>query len=120
MAYDQYSVKAKAESGFIGKEFEEAVREFKDIPGNVEAASILTGIGNPFRSYELAEQLGLDSYEVKDMIHFLSRYKMIKTLPAGYRKLPKMNSFLRALGNGGNGHGASSKKAKSGKVVFPN
>lgn len=100
MAYDVYSEKSRHETVFDDGELEEAVREFRKLAQWQEASSILSSIGNPFRGYELAEQLELESWEVKEHIHFLSRYKMIQTLPAGYRKLPKLNVFLRAMGEG--------------------
>lgn len=98
MGYDVYSTRTKSETVFEGdKELDSAYREFKKLPGWKDAHSVLTRVGNPFRGYELSEQLGIESYEVKDMIHFFSKYKMIQTLPAGYRKLPKLNTFLRYL-----------------------
>ncbi len=98
MGYDVYSVRNRAETNFEdNKEMESATREFVRLPGWQDAIEVLTRVGNPFRGYELSEQLGIESIEIKDMIHFFSRYKMIQTLPAGYKKLPKLNVFLRSL-----------------------
>ncbi len=109
MAYDVYSEKSKSETGFEEGEFEEAFNEFKDLPQNDEISDILGRLGNPFRMYELAEQLGMESFEAKDIIHFFGRYKMIQTLPAGYRKLPKLNIFLRLMQDG---EGASTEASR--------
>ncbi len=98
MGYDTYSVRNRAETNFEDDaEIKAALHEFCRLAGWKDARDVLTRVGNPFRGYELAEQLGIESYEVKEMIHFFSRYKMIQTLPAGYRKLPKLNVFLRSL-----------------------
>lgn len=97
MSYNLYSDKAKAESVFTDEEFERAGKELRDLPAWREAMSVLSSIGNPFRGYEVAEQLGIETFEAREIIHFLSRFKMIQTLPAGYRKLPKLNAFLRTV-----------------------
>jgi len=98
MSYDLYSDKARAETEFVGEgELDAARAEFRKLPQWKEVAEVLSAIGNPFRGYELSEQLDLEPMEVKPIIRFLTRYKMIKTLPAGYRKQPKLNSFLRGL-----------------------
>lgn len=97
MSYDRYSVRARDESIFKEGELDAAVGEFAKLPECVEAARILGSLGNPFRGYELYEQLGIESFEGRELMRFLSRYQMIQTLPAGYRKQPKMNVFLREL-----------------------
>ena len=97
MSYDLYSDRARSEAVFGNGEYEEAVREFRKLSNYVEAVGILSSIGNPFRGYEVGEQLGIDSWEVREIIRFLSKHRMIQTLPAGYRKLSKMNTFLRQL-----------------------
>lgn len=97
MAYDIFSARTEQETNFMDKELETACKEFCALPGWKDALNVLQHVGNPFRGYELSEQLGIDTYEVRDMIHFFSRHQMIQTLPAGYRKLPKMNKFLRYL-----------------------
>jgi hypothetical protein len=99
MAYDIYSEKSKTETAFIDGEMEEAVREFGRLVENKAAADILSRLGNPFRMYELSEQLDMESYETRGIIQFLSKYKMIQTLPVGYKKQPKMNTFLRYMEN---------------------
>jgi len=99
MSYDRYSDRARSESVFNDGEFEKALGEFRELPRCVECAEILTSIGNPFRGFEINEQLGLDSWDTKEIVRFLSRYRMIQTLPAGYRKLPKLQVFLREIGN---------------------
>jgi len=99
MAYDTYSERARAESVFTDGEFEKALADFRQLPRYVECADILSSVGNPFRGFELGEQLGIETWEVREITRFLSRYKMIQTLPAGYRKLPKMQAFLREIGN---------------------
>lgn len=108
MAYDSYSSRAKSESVFVSGEFEQALRDFRELPRYVECAEILASVGNPFRGYELGEQLGIESWEVRDITRFLSRYKMIQTLPAGYRKQPKLQAFLKEI--------ERLKKEKSGDV----
>lgn len=97
MAYDVYSTRNKSETVFHDNELDKAYREFIKLTGWQDAHSVLSRVGNPFRGYELSEQLGIESYECRDMIHFFSKYMMIQTLPAGYRKLPKLNAFLRYL-----------------------
>lgn len=97
MSYDIYSDRARSEAEFGEGEYELAVVEFRKLPNWQECRGILSAIGNPFRGFEVGEQLGIESWEVREVTHFLSRYKMIQTLPAGYRKLPKMNTFLRRL-----------------------
>jgi hypothetical protein len=99
MAYDAYSVRAKTESVFDNGEYERAVGEFVKLPNYKEAIEVLRSIGNPFRMYEVSEQLGLDTWDAREIIHFLSRYRMVKTLPAGYQKQVKLNVFLRAVGS---------------------
>jgi hypothetical protein len=98
MAYDMYSDRAKHESIFDEGEFEKALEDFKVLPNYSECVNILGAIGNPFRGYELGEQLGIETWEVREITRFLSRYRMIQTLPAGYRKLPKLQAFLRRIG----------------------
>ncbi len=95
MSYDAYSVRAERESIFNDGELDSALIEMCKLPQWHEAVDILGRLDNPFRLYELAEQLGLDSWEAKEIIRFLSKYQMIKTLPVGYRKLPKMHAFLK-------------------------
>jgi len=95
MSYDSYSERAERESVFSDGEFERAVNEFYAFSNWKECAEVLASIGNPFRGYELGEQLGIDTWDVREIIHFLSKYRMIQTLPAGYRKLAKLNTFLR-------------------------
>ena len=98
MAYNDYSERADRESVFSDDgEFGRAVDELHKLPNWREAVDILGRIGNPFRMYEVQEQLGLDSWDAKEIIHFLSRYQMIKTLPAGFQKQAKLNTFLRSL-----------------------
>jgi len=97
MSYDLYSDRADKESVFVDGEFERAMGELYKLPNWREAIVVLGSLGNPFRGYEIAEQLGIDSWEVKEVIHFLSKYRMIQTLPAGYRKLAKLNVFLRGV-----------------------
>lgn len=97
MSYDDYSERADRESVFSDGEFEKALAELYKLPNWREAVDVLGSIGNPFRGYEIAEQLGIESWEVKDIVHFLSKYRMIQTLPAGYRKLAKLNTFLRRV-----------------------
>jgi len=97
MSYDLYSDRAEKESVFGDGEFERAVGELYKLPNWKEAVDILSRIGNPFRMYEVQEQLGLDPWDAKEIIHFLSRYQMVKTLPAGFQKQTKLNMFLRLL-----------------------
>lgn len=98
MGYDIYSVRSKSETVFVDdKDLDDSYREFRKLPGWRDAQSVLERVGNPFRGYELSEQLGIEGFEVKEMIHFFAKHKMIQTLPAGYRKLPKLNAFLRYL-----------------------
>jgi len=97
MAYDSYSERAERESTFSDGEFEEAISEWYKFPNWKEALDVLMGIGNPFRGFELGEQLGIETWEVREIVHFLSKYRMIQTLPAGYRKLAKLNTFLREV-----------------------
>jgi len=97
MSYDSYSERAERESTFSDDEFEQALTELYKLPNWKEAVKVLGSIGNPFRGFEVAEQLGIESWEVKEIVHFLSRYYMIQTLPAGYRKLAKLNVFLRGV-----------------------
>ena len=104
MAYDIYSRKARSESVFgSDDDLMKALLEFKKLPSWHETVEVLTRIGNPFRMYELAEQTGLDNDEAKDVVHFLGRHQMVQTLPAGYRKLPKLVSFLRSIDGDGKG-----------------
>ena len=97
MSYDLYSDRARSEAIFGNGEYEMALEEFRKLPNYAEAIGVLSSIGNPFRGYEVGEQLGIETWEVREVTHFLSRYRMIQTLPAGYRKLPKMNTFLRRV-----------------------
>jgi len=97
MSYDTYSERAERETTFSDGEFEGAIEEFTKFPNWGEAVDVLMSIGNPFRGYELGEQLGLDPWDVRGVIHFLSKYRMIQTLPAGYRKLAKLNAFLKGV-----------------------
>jgi len=97
MAYDRFSDRARSEAVFAEGEFDVAIEEFRRLPNWKEAINILSSIGNPFRGYEVGEQLGIDTWEVKDIVRFLSKHRMIQTLPAGYRKLPKMNVFIRRM-----------------------
>ncbi len=97
MSYDLYSDRARSEAVFGDGEYEKAVEELRKLPNYTEAIGVLTSIGNPFRGYEVGEQLGIDSWEVREIVRFLSKHRMIQTLPAGYRKLPKMNTFLRRV-----------------------
>ena len=97
MSYDAYSERADRESVFSDGEFEKALAEFYKFPSYKEIVDVLASIGNPFRGFELGEQLGIESWEVRDIIHFLSKYRTIQTLPAGYRKLAKLNMFLRRV-----------------------
>jgi len=97
MAYDLYSERSRSETDIAEAELVAAVREFQKLPGWDEAVEILNRVGNPFRMYELAEQLGMESYEARDIIHFLGRNKMVQTLPAGYRKLPRLQQFIRTI-----------------------
>jgi len=97
MAYDSYSERARNESVFAAGEFDQALSDFRELPRYVECAEILSSVGNPFRGYELGEQLGIETWEVREITRFLSRYKMIQTLPAGYRKQPKLQVFLREI-----------------------
>lgn len=97
MAYDTYSTRVKHESVFDDGEFERALEDFRALPRCGECADILTRLGNPFRGYELGEQLGIESWDVKEITRFLSRYRMIQTLPAGYRKLSKLQTFLKRI-----------------------
>jgi hypothetical protein len=98
MAYDIYSARAKAETSFESDiELAQVYAGFIRLPGWMDAANVLQRVGNPFRGYELSEQMGLDNFEIKEMIHFLSRHTMIQTLPAGYKKLPKLNMLLRYI-----------------------
>ncbi len=110
MAYDLFSSRTESETVFHDTEIDRAYGEFIMLPGHETAIDILSRVGNPFRGYELGEQLGIEGFEVKDMIHFLAKHHMIQTLPAGYRKLPKLNAFLRYV-NGQN-------KAGPPKPVF--
>ena len=95
MSYDEYSERAERESVFNDGELAAALVDLRKLPQWREALDILDRIDNPFRLYELAEQMGLDSFETKDIIRLLAKHRMIKTLPIGYRKLPKMHVFLR-------------------------
>ena len=97
MSYDSYSARADRESTFGEGEFEKAMGELYKLPNWREAVDVLGSIGNPFRGFEIAERLGLESWEVREIVHFLSRYQMIQTLPAGYRKQAKLNAFLRGV-----------------------
>jgi len=97
MGYDAYSVRAERESVFDDGELENAVVDLRKLPQWKEAVDVLSRIGNPFRMYELSEQIGLDAYDAREIIHFLSKYKMVKTLPVGYRKLSKLNAFLKVV-----------------------
>jgi len=97
MSYDLYSERAERESVFSDGELEMALNEFHAFSNWREATEILQSIGNPFRGFELGEQLGIENWEVKEIVHFLSKYRFIQTLPAGYRKLTKLNTFLREL-----------------------
>jgi len=100
MSYDTFSERAERESVFNDGELGCALEDLSKLPLWRDAIDILERIDNPFRLYELAEQLGLDNSEAKDIIRFLSRYRMIKTLPVGYRKLPKMHAFMKAARRG--------------------
>jgi hypothetical protein len=100
MSYDVYSERARSEAVFGDGEFELALTELKKLPRYEEAVSVLERIGNPFRMYELSEQIGLDTWEAREIIRFLSRHKMVKTLPAGYQKLTKLNTFLKEVRSG--------------------
>jgi hypothetical protein len=95
MSYDTYSERADKESTFSDGEFERALADFRKFPCWREAADVLQSIGNPFRGFELGEQLNLEQWDVREVVHFLSKYRMIQTLPAGYRKLAKLNAFLK-------------------------
>jgi len=97
MSYDRYSDRARSESVFNDGEFERALEEFRGLPRCVELVDILEGIGNPFRMFEVQEQLGLESWDAKEIIRFLARYRMVRTLPAGFQKQVKLNVFLRML-----------------------
>lgn len=98
MSYDIFSDKARIETTFVSDSaFDACVAEFCTFSQWQEIARILSSLGNPFRGYELSEQLNCESFEVKEIIHFLSRHSMIKTLPAGYRKQPKLNLLLREV-----------------------
>ena len=97
MSYNAFSERAEKESVFADGELTNAIGDFKKLSQCREIIDILERIDNPFRLYELAEQLGMETFEAKDIIRFLSRYRMIKTLPVGYRKLPKLNEFLREV-----------------------
>lgn len=97
MSYDRYSDKARSEAVFNDGEYERAVEEWYKLPNWREAIVVLDALGNPFRMFEISEQLGLDPWDAKEIIRFLSRYRMVQTLPAGYRKLSKMQAFLRSL-----------------------
>ena len=90
-------MRADRESVFGDGEFDKALDELYKLPNWKEAVDVLGSIGNPFRGFEVAERLGIESWEVKEIVHFLSRYQMIQTLPAGYRKLAKLNVFLRGV-----------------------
>ena len=97
MSYDSYSERADRESVFGDGEFERALREFSNFSNWKECSDVLAAIGNPFRGFELGEQLGIESWDVREIVHFLSKYRMIQTLPAGYKKLAKMQVFLRGV-----------------------
>jgi len=98
MAYNDYSERAERESVFSDDgEFERALKEFSSFSNWRECTDVLMSIGNPFRGFELGEQLGIESWDVREIVHFLSKYRMIQTLPAGYRKLAKLNAFLRGV-----------------------
>ena len=97
MSYDSYSERAERESIFSDGEFEKALTELYKLPNWKEAIVVLGGINNPFRSYELGDQLGVESWDVREIIHFLSKYRMIQITPAGHRKLGKLNVFLRGV-----------------------
>ena len=97
MSYNDYSVRATRESVFDDGELEKATVELHSLPNWSEAVGVLASIGNPFRMYELSEQIGLDTWDAREIIHFLSKYKMVQTLPVGYRKLPKMQVFLKEV-----------------------
>jgi len=97
MSYDSYSERSDKESTFSDGEFEQAVVEFRKFPNWKEIVEVLASIGNPFRGFEVGEQLGIESFDVREVVHFLSRYRLIQTLPAGYRKLSKLNLFLREV-----------------------
>lgn len=121
MAYDIFSTRTKTETVFeVDGELDRAYAEFRHLPGWSDALSVLQRVGNPFRGYELSEQLGIESYEVREMIHFFARYNMIRTLPAGYQKLPKLNTFLRYLDeqakSSGKQEGVAFKTKQSGAI----
>ncbi len=97
MGYDRYSDRAKSEAAFGDGEYERAVEELGKLPRWEEAVSVLSRIQTPFRMYELSEQIGLDSWDARDIIRFLSKYRMVRTRPVGYEKLPKLNWFLREV-----------------------
>ena len=94
MGYNTYSERAVRESIFDDGELNCALTDLRKLPHWREAVDILERIDNPFRLYELAEQLGLDTFDAREIIRLLSKYRMIKTLPIGYRKLTKMRVFL--------------------------
>ena len=95
MNYDTFSEQADRESAFDDGELGRALTDLRKLPQWRETIDILRRIDNPFRLYELAEQLGLETFDAKDIIRLLAKYHMIKTLPVGYRKLPKMHAFLK-------------------------
>ena len=97
MAYNLYSERAKTETEFSDGEFEGACGELLKLPNWSEIVEVLTSIRNPFRGYEVSERLNIESFEVREIVHLLSKYNMIETLPAGYRKQPKLNAFLRRV-----------------------
>jgi hypothetical protein len=95
MSYNTYSERADQESIFSDGELEASLAELRKLPEWKRTVDILERIDSPFRLYELGQQLGLEEYEAKDIIKFLSGHRMIKNLPVGYRKQPKLNAFLR-------------------------
>jgi len=97
MSYDLYSDRAEKESSFGDGEFDKACTEWYKFSNWKEASNVLMSIGTPFRSFEVADQLGMESWDVREIIHFLSKYRMIQITPAGHRKLGKLNAFLREV-----------------------
>lgn len=95
MSYNTYSERAEHESTFNNGELEQALADLRKLPDWKKTVDILERIDSPFRLYEISEQLGADNWEARDIIKFLSKYHMLKNLPVGYRKQPKLNEFLR-------------------------
>ena len=97
MSYNTYSERTGHESAFDAGELELALADLYKLSEWKRIVDILESIDNPFRLYELSEQLGMENWEAKDIIKFLSKYHMIKTLPVGYRKQVKLNELLREV-----------------------